>query len=245
MPIAGLMRCRPTAAEALKRIGALYAIEKDIQGKSPEVRQAARAFRASPLLASLHAWLQETLRSLSQKSALAEAIRYVLKLWTAFVRYTANGLIEIDNNAAERALLTVALGRKNFSFAGSDTGGERRCHLKFDRLGEAQRHRPRNQSAFRHHAHRRASGQSGRQASPLGGDQADRLAGFQLIFSAIARRRSPDAYISQEVRLRGKEFPAVARRYLSAGSKTRSFSCVCRHPELRCPSEKSIRILAI
>jgi len=115
----------PVAAEALKRIGALYAIEKDVQGKPPEVRQAARASRASPILASLHDWLQEMLRSLSQKSALAEAIRYALKLWTALVRYTSNGLIEIDNNAAERALRTVALGRKNFLFAGSDAGGER------------------------------------------------------------------------------------------------------------------------
>jgi transposase len=127
----------PVAAEALKRIGALYAIEKDIQGKPPEVRQAARESRASPLLASLHDWLQETLRSLSQKSALAEAIRYALKLWTALVRYTSNGLIEIDNNAAERALRTVALGRKNFLFAGSDAGGERAAAI-YSLIGSAK-----------------------------------------------------------------------------------------------------------
>ena len=127
----------PVAAEALKRIGALYAIEKDIQGKSPEVRQAEREFRASPLLANLHDWLQETLRSLSQKSALAEAIRYALKLWTALVRYTSNGLIEIDNNAAERALRTVALGRKNFLFAGSDAGGERAAAI-YSLIGSAK-----------------------------------------------------------------------------------------------------------
>ena len=127
----------PVAAEALKRIGALYAIEKDVQGKPPEVRQAARESRASPLLASLHDWLQETLRSLSQKSALAEAIRYALKLWTALVRYTSNGLIEIDNNAAERALRTVALGRKNFLFAGSDAGGERAAAI-YSLIGSAK-----------------------------------------------------------------------------------------------------------
>ena len=127
----------PVAAEALKRIGALYAIEKDIQGKPPEVRQAARASRASPVLASLHDWLHETLRSLSQKSALAEAIRYALKLWTALVRYTTNGLIEIDNNAAERALRTVALGRKNFLFAGSDAGGERAAAI-YSLIGSAK-----------------------------------------------------------------------------------------------------------
>jgi transposase len=127
----------PVAVEALKRIGALYAIEKDVQGKPPEVRQAVRESRASPLLASLHDWLQETLRSLSQKSALAEAIRYALKLWTALVRYSSNGLIEIDNNAAERALRTVALGRKNFLFAGSDAGGERAAAI-YSLIGSAK-----------------------------------------------------------------------------------------------------------
>lgn len=127
----------PVAAEALQRIGALYAIEKDVQGKPPDVRQAVRASRASPLLASLHDWLQETLRRLSQKSALAEAIRYTLKLWTALVRYTSNGLIEIDNNAAERALRRVALGRKNFLFAGSDAGGERAAAI-YSLIGSAK-----------------------------------------------------------------------------------------------------------
>ena len=114
----------PVAAEALKRIGALYAIEQSLHGKLPLERQIARTSRAGPLLTSLHDWWQETLRGLSKKSALAEAIRYALKLWPALVRYASNGLIEIDNNAAERALRTVALGRKNFLFAGSDAGGE-------------------------------------------------------------------------------------------------------------------------
>lgn len=127
----------PVAAEALKRIGALYAIEKDIQGKPSAVRQAARTMRASPLLVSLHDWLQETLRNLSQKSALAEAIRYALKLWMALLRYTSNGLIEIDNNAAERALRTVALGRKNFLFAGSNAGGDRAAAI-YSLIGTAK-----------------------------------------------------------------------------------------------------------
>ena len=70
---------------------------------------------ASPIAA-------EALQSLSQKSALAEAIRYALKLWTALVRYASDGRVEIDNNAAERSLRTVALGRKNYLFAGSDAG---------------------------------------------------------------------------------------------------------------------------
>ena len=127
----------PVAAEALKRIGALYGIEAEIRGKPPQERQTARESRAGPLLASLHDWLQETLRSLSQKSALAEAIRYTLKLWTALIRYTSDGQIEIDNNAAERALRTVALGRKNYLFAGSDAGGERAAAI-YSLIGSAK-----------------------------------------------------------------------------------------------------------
>ncbi len=127
----------PLAAEALKRIGALYAIEKDILGQPPPERQIARLSRASPLLTNLHDWLQETLRGVSRKSALAEAIRYVLKLWPALIRYTGNGLVEIDNNAAERALRTVALGRKNFLFAGSDAGGERAAAI-YSLIGSAK-----------------------------------------------------------------------------------------------------------
>jgi transposase len=127
----------PVATEALRRIGLLYAIEATIRGKSPLERQLAREARATPLLASLHDWLLETLRSLSQKSALAEAIRYALKLWAALVLYTSDGRIEIDNNAAERSLRTVALGRKNFLFAGSDAGGERAAAI-YSLIGSAK-----------------------------------------------------------------------------------------------------------
>jgi hypothetical protein len=127
----------PVAAEAIKRIGALYAIETTIRGKPPLERQLVREARAAPLLTSLHLWLQETLRSLSQKSALAEAIRYALKLWPALARYSSDGRIEMDNNAAERALRTVALGRKNYLFAGSDTGGERAAAI-YSLIGSAK-----------------------------------------------------------------------------------------------------------
>ena len=130
-------RGSPVAAEAIRRIGALYAIETSIRGKPPQERQAARDARASPLLVSLHGWLQETLRSLSQKSALAEAIRYALKLWAALVRYTGDGRIEIDNNAAERSLRAVAVGRKNYLFAGSDAGGERAAAI-YSLIGSAK-----------------------------------------------------------------------------------------------------------
>ena len=115
----------PVALEALERIGALYKIEQDIRGETPAQRQAKRQTRAAPLLEELQQWLRETARKTSRKSDLAAAIGYTLSRWTALTRYCQDGRIEIDNNAAERALRTVALGRKNFLFAGSDAGGER------------------------------------------------------------------------------------------------------------------------
>ncbi len=116
----------PLALEALRRIGALYAIEADIRGRLPAERQAVRQERAVPLLQDLNVWLHATVRHEgSRKSELAGAIGYTLTLWTALTRYASDGRIEIDNNAAERELRTVALGRKNYLFAGSDAGGER------------------------------------------------------------------------------------------------------------------------
>jgi transposase len=127
----------PLAAEALQRIGALYAIEKEIRGKPPDFRRAERAARAGPLLADFQVWMQTTWRQLSKKSALAEAIHYALVRWEALLRYVSDGRIEIDNNAAERALRTVALGRKNYLFAGSDAGGERAAAI-YSLIGTAK-----------------------------------------------------------------------------------------------------------
>jgi hypothetical protein len=115
----------PLAREVLQRIAALYAIESEIRGQPPDQRKAARQSRASPLLEQLHAWLNQTLTQVSKKSALGGAILYALNRWQALTRYCDDGRIEIDNNAAERALRAVALGRKNYLFAGSDAGGER------------------------------------------------------------------------------------------------------------------------
>lgn len=127
----------PLAAEALARIGALYVVEGDIRGQPPELRWQVRQARAGPLLADLRGWLDDTLRRISQKSALAEAIRYATTRWAALIRYVADGRIEIDNNAAERALRAVALGRKNYLFAGSDAGGERAATL-YSLIGTAK-----------------------------------------------------------------------------------------------------------
>src|SRR5712672_1121411 len=113
------------AKETLERIAALYAIEEEIRGRSAEERREVRNARSRPLLESLKQWFEETLGKLSRKSDTTKAIRYALGRWEAMVRYRDDGNIEIDNNAAERSLRTVVLGRKNYLFAGSDAGGER------------------------------------------------------------------------------------------------------------------------
>ncbi len=115
----------PIAAAAIERIAALYAIESEIRGRPPEERLQVRSTRARPLLESLHQWLEKTLSQVSRKSEIAAAIRYALSRWRALLRYSEDGQLEIDNNAAERALRVVALGRKNYLFCGSDNGGER------------------------------------------------------------------------------------------------------------------------
>ena len=127
----------PVATEALERIGALYAIEKEIRGRSPEQRREVRNQQARPLLESLKQWLEATLGKLSRKSDTAMAVRYALNRWKALLRYLDDGRIEIDNNAAERALRVVALGRKNYLFAGSDAGGERAAMI-YSLIGTAK-----------------------------------------------------------------------------------------------------------
>lgn len=127
----------PVAAEALRRIGELYAIEADIRGWQPEERSRTRNERSRPLLASLKQWLEETLVKLSKKSETAVAVRYALGRWEALLRYVDDGRLEMDNNAAERALRVVALGRKNYLFAGSDRGGERAAAI-YSLIGTAK-----------------------------------------------------------------------------------------------------------
>src|SRR6266571_4077536 len=127
----------PTATEALERIGALYRIEEPIRGRPPEERREVRQAQSKPLLDSLRQWFEATLSKLSRKSETTVAIRYALSRWDALVRYIDDGHIEIDNNAAERSLRGVALGRKNYLFAGSDTGGERAAVI-YSLIGSAK-----------------------------------------------------------------------------------------------------------
>ena len=127
----------PIAAEAVERIGALYGIEKEIRGRPPEERREVRNTRSRPLLESIHHWLEASLAKLSKKSDTSAAIRYALGLWGALMRYCDDGHIEIDNSAAERALRAVAIGRKNYLFAGSDSGGERAAAI-YSLVGSAK-----------------------------------------------------------------------------------------------------------
>jgi transposase len=127
----------PVAAEAMERIAALYAVEKEIRGRPADDRREIRNVRARPLLEALKQWLEETLAKLSRKSDTALAVRYALSRWEALLRYVDDGRIEIDNNAAERSLRTVALGRKNYLFAGSDAGGERAAAI-YSLIGSAK-----------------------------------------------------------------------------------------------------------
>ena len=115
----------PLATEAITRIQALYAIEDGARGRRPDERRQIRQTRAKPLLADMKVWLEATLRRIPRRGDLAAAIHYVIKRWTALTRYVDDGSIEIDNNPVERAIRPIALGRKNWLFAGSDAGGTR------------------------------------------------------------------------------------------------------------------------
>jgi transposase len=127
----------PIAAEALQRIRQLYAIESEIRGRPPDERKQTRQARARPVLEAMQLWLEANYSKLSRKSDTAKAIQYALGRWTALTRYCDDGALEIDNNAAERALRAIALGRKNYLFAGSDAGGERAA-LLYSLIGSAK-----------------------------------------------------------------------------------------------------------
>lgn len=115
----------PIAKEALDRIGQLYGVEETITGMPPDHRRRERQQRSKPIAEALAAWADETVRKLSRKSELAAAFRYMRARWAALVRCFDDGRLALDNNPAERALRGIAIGRKNWLFAGSDAGGRR------------------------------------------------------------------------------------------------------------------------
>jgi transposase len=115
----------PIAIEAVRRIDELFAIEREINGLSPEQRLAVRRERSKPLVDDLEKWLRQERRKLSSKNALAQAMDYSLKRWAALTGFLDDGRICMSNNAAERAIRAIAMGRRNWTFAGSDSGGRR------------------------------------------------------------------------------------------------------------------------
>jgi Transposase IS66 family/IS66 C-terminal element/Transposase C of IS166 homeodomain len=115
----------PIAIEAVRRIDALFAIEREINGLFPNDRLRLRQERSRPLIVGLETWLRRERARLSSKNEVARAIDYSLKRWPALTRFLDDGRLCLSNNAAEKALRGIAVGRNNWTFAGSDTGGER------------------------------------------------------------------------------------------------------------------------
>jgi len=113
----------PIAKEAIQRIARLYAVEKEARGSPPERRAALRQAQAAPVFDELEAWLAQQLARVSGKSPLAAAIRYALTRMQRMRPYLNHGILELDNNAAERGMRAIALGRKNYLFVGSEAGG--------------------------------------------------------------------------------------------------------------------------
>ena len=115
----------PLALEAVRRIDTLFEIERSINGQSAEQRRAVRQELSAPLVYDLENWMREQRAKLSRSNDIAKAMEYMLKRWPAFTRFLDDGRICLSNNAAERALRGIALGRKSWLFAGSDRGGQR------------------------------------------------------------------------------------------------------------------------
>jgi transposase len=115
----------PIAQDGLRRIGELYAIEKEIRGQSPPFRLAARRQRSKRIVDDLRIWLDRQLALVPERSTIADAIRYTVVRWPALTRFLDDGRVELDTNPIERAIRPVVLGRKNHLFAGSDGGGHR------------------------------------------------------------------------------------------------------------------------
>jgi len=115
----------PIAIEAVERIDALFAIEREINGRTPQERVRMRHERSRSLVIALESWLREQRVRVSKNSETGKAIDYSLKRWTALTRFLDDGRLCMSNNAAERVLRAVAMGRKNWTFAGSDEGGRR------------------------------------------------------------------------------------------------------------------------
>ncbi len=127
----------PMALEAVKRINTLFDIERAINGRSAEERLKIRKEKSAPLMADLETWMREERAKLSKHAAVAKAMDYMLKRWDSFARFLEDGRICLTNNAAERSLRSLALGRKSWLFAGSDRGGDRAA-VMYTLIGSAK-----------------------------------------------------------------------------------------------------------
>jgi hypothetical protein len=181
----------PIAAEALERLAALYRIEADIRGESPDQRRAQRRARSRPLVTELRIWFEAQHAKLFARGPTAEAIGYALNHWNGLVQFLDDGRIEIDSNTVERSMRPVALSRKNALFAGSDDGASycasgdvltRKGHFEAARqISGVLTAVPRHRGARR----------------PTAGRQAELSRGLRRIDAALgARRWSPFGKLS-------------------------------------------------
>ena len=199
----------PIAITAVAKMDAIFAAEREINRHSAAGRLAYRAVHAAPLVAQLETWLRATYDKLSRKSDLAKAINYMLCRWDSFTRFLHDGRICMTNNAAERMLRTVAIGRRNWTFAGSDRGGQRAaamytliqtCRLNPD-LSPQQRRSPRL-ARRRHRQNAGSSTDPHRRTAPLEldtnrpnhQDQASRLS-LARARQIYAQLSSPNGYL--------------------------------------------------
>jgi transposase len=128
----------PIAAEALRRIAELYAIEASIRGHTAEARKSVRHAKSLPLVEAMKTWLERELNRVPPRGGVADAIRYALGRWSALCRFLDDGCVELDNNTVERSIRPIALGRKNHLFAGSDGGAVRWAVVAYAGHGQAQ-----------------------------------------------------------------------------------------------------------
>ena len=115
----------PFAIEAVRRIDEMFAIEREINGQPADHRRTVRQQRSKPIVDNLETWMRAERKKLSSKNPVAKAMDYSLKRWPAFTRFLDDGRICLSNNAAERAVRGIAVGRRNWTFCGSDAGGRR------------------------------------------------------------------------------------------------------------------------
>ena len=144
-----ISRPSPITTHVLAEIAKLYQVETSVRGSLPEQRRLMRQAESVPIVTTLRAWLTEHMKALSRKSVTMDAISYAFNQWQALSRYLDDGRIEIDNNAAERSVRGIAIGRKNYLFLGSDLGGERAATM-YSLIGSAKLNDINSEAYLRH-----------------------------------------------------------------------------------------------